>query len=193
MNPKSKYLDDAYGPYLSALVKTGAAAKVPAVAEKALVNFPNNEDLLLLLTDYALNRKQTDRALGYANRLVTCLGRHPKPETMSAADWERKRSISISHGYWTAGIIYAEKGQYLNADKNLRAALPLIQNNAAMMGPALFYLAMANYNLGKMTLSKARVLGAAKFSQQAATFDSPYTDQARHNALVMKQEGDRMR
>ena len=27
--------------------KTGAAAKIPGVAEKALANFPENEDLLL--------------------------------------------------------------------------------------------------------------------------------------------------
>jgi hypothetical protein len=62
-----------------------------------------------------------------------------------------------------------------------------------MMGPALFYLGMANYQLGKMTNSKAKVLEGAKFSEQSMAISSPYQDQARHNALVMKDEAAKMR
>ena len=193
LSPKSKYLNQAYGPYLVALNKTGAAAKIPAVAEKALANFPENEDLLLYMTDTAMTRKQTDRALAYANRLTATLSKRTKPEGVAAADWERKRSAALAHGYYVAGVLSAEKGVYVNADKNLRAALPLIQGNEAMMGPALFYLGMANYQLGKMTLNKAKMLEAAKFSEQSMAINSPYQDQARHNALVIKQEAARMR
>lgn len=192
-NAKSKYLDEAYGPYLVALNKTGAAAKIPVIVEKALANFPENEDLLLLSMENALTRKQSDRALAYANRLTGVLSKHPKPEGVSAADWERKRSAALGRGYWVAGVISAEKGVHVAADKNLRAALPLIQGNNAMLGPALFYLGMANYQLGKMTLNKAKILEAAKFSEQAMAIDSPYAGQAQHNALVMKQEAARMR
>jgi hypothetical protein len=193
-NPKSQYLDRAYGPYLVALAQTGAATKVPAVAEKALANFPENEDLLLVLADNAVNKKQEDRALTYSNRLVTSLVKHSKaPEGVPAAQWERKRNAGLGRGYWISGVIYGGRGQYANCDKNLRAALPLIQENKPMLGPALFYLGMADYNLGKMTLDKAKILEAAKFSQQSALIESPYTEQARHNALVMKQEADRMR
>ena len=62
-----------------------------------------------------------------------------------------------------------------------------------MAGPALFFLGMANYELGKMTLNKARVLEAAKFSEQATAIEGPYREQARHNALVMRNEAARMR
>ena len=79
------------------------------------------------------------------------------------------------------------------ADKNLRAALPLVQGNAPMAGPAFFYLGMANYELGKMTLNKAKVLEAARFSEQSMAIDSAYQEQARHNALVMKNEAAKMR
>jgi hypothetical protein len=192
-NPKSKYLDEAYGPYLVALNKGGSAAKIPAIAEKALANFPENEDLLLLMTETAMTRKQSDRALSYANRLNAVLTRHGKPEGIAAADWERKRSAALARGYWVAGVISAEKGVWVAADKNLRADLPLIQGQDAMLGPALFYLGMANYQLGKMTMNKAKMLEAVKFSEQSMVLDSPYADQARHNALVMKQEAARMR
>ena len=192
-NPKSKYLNQAYGAYLIALEKTGDKAKIPGIAAKALANFPENEDLLVYMTDTAMAQKQTDRALGYANRLTATLSKRAKPEGMPAADWERKRSAALAHGYYIAGVLSAEKGLYVPADKNLRAALPLIQGQPAMMGPALFYLGMANYQLGKMTLNKAKILEAAKFSEQSMAISSPYQDQARHNALVMKDEAARMR
>src|ERR1019366_2921237 len=91
-NPKSKYLNQAYGAYLVALDKTGAGAKIPAIAEKGLANFPENEDLLVYLTDTAMTRKppQNDRALSLANRLTATLSKRAKPEGMAAADWERK-------------------------------------------------------------------------------------------------------
>jgi tetratricopeptide (TPR) repeat protein len=192
-NPKSKYLNQAYGAYLIALEKTGDKAKIPGIAARALANFPENEDLLVYMTDTAMAQKQTDRALGYANRLTATLSKRAKPEGMPAADWERKRSAALAHGYYIAGVLSAEKGLYVPADKNLRAALPLIQGQPAMMGPALFYLGMANYQLGKMTLNKAKILEAAKFSEQSMAISSPYQDQARHNALVMKDEAARMR
>ena len=42
-------------------------------------------------------------------------------------------------------------------------------------------------------MNKAKVLDAVKFSEQSMVIDSPYADQARHNALVIKQEAARMR
>ncbi len=192
-NPKSKYLDDAYAPYLLALQQTGAAAKVSAVAEKALVQFPENEDLLLVLADASQSAKQTARAGGYAERLIAVLNKHPKPETMSAADWQRKRSAALGRGYWIAGMAHMERTQYVEADKDLRSALPLVTGNDSMTGPALFSLSLANYELGRATLNKARVLEAAKLSEQAAAIKGPYSQQAWHNAQVMKNEAAKIR
>ena len=192
-NPKSKYLNQAYGPYLVALDKTGYKAKIPAIAKKALANFPENEDLLLYLTDTEMTNKRTDAALAYANRLTATLSKRGKPEGMAAADWERKRNAALAHGYYIAGVLSAEKSLYVPADKNLRAALPLIQGQPAMQGPALFYLGMANYQLGKMTNSKAKVLEGAKFCEQSMAIPGPYQNDARHDSLVMKDEAARMR
>jgi hypothetical protein len=44
-----------------------------------------------------------------------------------------------------------------------------------------------------MTLNKAKVLEGAKFSDQCAAIEGPYADQARHNALVMKNEAAKIR
>ena len=191
-NPKSRYLDQGYGTYLAALKETGASAKIPAVVEKGLQNLPENEDLLLAAA-LSAQAKQPDKALGYANRLVAAASKHTKPEGVAAADWERKHTISLEYGHWIAGVIHGEKQQYMAADKDLRAALPLIKGNDAMMGPALFHLGVANYNLGKMTNSKAKVLEGARFSEDCAKITGPYTDQAWKNATIMKTEAGQMR
>jgi hypothetical protein len=193
MNPKSTYLDDGYARYFYALNQTGASAKVIPLAEKALTNFPENEDILLVLADNALNKKQVDRALTLANKLVAAMNKHAKPEGIAAADWEKKKTAALGRGYWMAGVIYGEKQQYMNADKSLRAALPLIQGNITMTSPALYYLGVANYNLGKMTLNKAKVLEGAKFSEQAAAIQGPLQQQAWKNAQIMKTEAGQMR
>jgi len=192
-SPKSKYLADAYGMYFRALQQTGQAAKIPPIAEKAVESFPDNDDLLAVLAESAIARKQSDRALGYARRLTAVLEKRGRPEGVSAADWDRKRSAELASGYWIAGVVRAEKGSYFEADKDLRAALPLVAGNDARKAAALFYLGLANYQLGKMTMNKAQVLEGAKFSREAAAIQGPLAQQAWHNAMVMKDEASRMR
>ena len=45
----------------------------------------------------------------------------------------------------------------------------------------------------ELTMAKAKISDAARFSEQCAAIESPYADQARHNALVMKAEAAKMR
>ncbi|MGO9274070.1 MAG: hypothetical protein ACLQOO_28175 [Terriglobia bacterium] len=190
-SPTSTYLDQAYLQYFVALNQTGAAAKIPGIAAKGLEHFPDNPDLLSVMMESTYG-KQNDRALTYANRLVAALGK-PKPENVSAAEWERKRSTSLGRAHWMAGVIYCSNGTYAPGDRELRAALPLIAGNTAMSGPALFYLGLANYKLGQMTNNKARMLEAVKFMQQSSVIPGTFADQARHNAIVIQAEADRMR
>ena len=192
-NPKSKYLPDAYGRYFYALHQTGAAAKIPALAEKVVANFPDNDDALLVLAENTYSKKQADRALGYAHRLTAALNKRGKPEGMAAGDWERKRSAGLASGYWISGVLQAEKGIYFEADKDLRAALPLLGGNQARKSTALFYLGLANYQLGKMTMKKALVLEGMKFSQDAAAIQGPLAQEAWHNAQIMRDEAAKMR
>ena len=192
-NPKSKYLEEAYGRYFLALNQTGEASKIQAVAEKAIKSLPDNEDLLMVLADSAYNRKQYDSANSYAERLIVSMGKHPKPEGQSAADWERKKSLALGRGYWIAGLTHSEKTQFYDADKDLRAALPYLKGNEAMLAPALFYLGVANYQLGSAARSRARVLEAATFSEQAAAIKGPLSQDAWRNAQVMKAEALKLR
>jgi len=192
-NPKSKYLEDAYGRYFLALRQTGASAKIVGLAEKAIGNFPKNEDLLMVLAEAAMNQKQRDRAQDYAERLLVVLKAHPTPEGMSATDWGRKRAAGLGLGHWIAGLMHVEKAQYYQAIQDLQAALPLIKDNDQMTAAALFNLGLANYQQGMHTVNKAMVLEGAKYSEMAANIKSPYAQQAWTNAHVMRKEATKLK
>src|SRR5579864_8014250 len=147
-NPKSQYLDQGYGLYLLMLHETGADTRIPEVGERGLQNLPNNDDVLLVLAENALTHKQNDRALMYAKRALAALSQHQGPKELAAADRETKRNERLGRAYWIAGVIEGEKGLYADANRNLRSALPLISGNQMLLGPALFYLGLANYQLG---------------------------------------------
>jgi hypothetical protein len=192
-NPKSKYLDQGYGLYLRMLHDAGEDTKVPEVAERALHIFPDNEDALMALAENALHHNQNDSALAYAKRVLEVLNQHRKPEDVAEADWERKRTTELGRAYWIAGVIQGDKALYADANRNLRSALPLISGNQAMLGPALFYLGVANYQLGVMTLNKAQVLEGAKYSEQAAAIPGAYAEQAWKNAQIINAAADKIR
>ncbi len=191
-NPKSRYLDPAWAHYFLALTKTGQAAKIPRVAEKELVNFPENEDLLMVLTDDALSKNRVTTAGPMAERLLAVMKRHSKPEDVTAADWERKKSMSLTRAYWIAGMAHAEKTEYTLCDQDLRSALPLVKGSESMLASTLFYLGVCNYHVGRQAMDRARLLEASKFSEQAAAIRSPFQRQAWTNAHLMKAEADKM-
>ncbi|MGA9627991.1 MAG: hypothetical protein WBQ65_26190, partial [Bryobacteraceae bacterium] len=191
--PKSKYLDQGYEAYLAALHEVGKDDAIPTIAEKAIVNFPSNPDLLYVLANAAQVKKQADRAISFANRLVAAANSRQKPEAESAADWERQKSVWLGRGYWIAGVLNGEKNLYALSNKSLRAALPYIKGEPGLMGPALFYLGVDNYQLGVMTNNKKAVLEGATFSDQCAAIAGPYQDQAYRNSMAMKAAAGRMR
>ena len=120
-NPKSKYLNLGYGPYLAALAKTGATAKIPETAEKALANFPENPYLLDPLARNAASHGQNDRTIAYSTRIIALWNSHPKPpEVVSEAEWNRERDATLGPSYYMAGMAYAATSHWVDADKNLR-------------------------------------------------------------------------
>ena len=193
-NPKSKYLNLGYGPYLAALAKTGATAKIPETAEKALANFPENPYLLDPLARNAASHGQNDRTVAYSTRIIALWNSHPKPpEGMSEAEWNRERDATLGPSYYMAGMAYAATSHWVDADKNLRAALPYAKGSSTTYAAALLNLGIANYQYGKMTMNKARILEGAKFSEQCAGIQGSMAQEAWHNAQAMKAEADRMR
>lgn len=191
-NPKSRYLESAYGPYLYALHQAKQEARIPAVAEKAIAHFPLDEDLLLVLADTNFSRKQTARAGQYAEQLISVLLKKARPEGVAAAEWERKRTSALGRAYWIAGIAHSERNEYFRADEDLQKCLPLIAGNETMLAPALFYLGLSNYWMGKQTMNRPQMLRGAEYSDRCAAIKSPFQQQAWKNALQIRTEANKL-
>ena len=81
-SPKSEYVPQLYSIYVGALAQTGQSAKMYPFAEKAIQRDKTNEDLLVILADGAMARKQWDRAADFGTRLAAVMSGHAKPDGM---------------------------------------------------------------------------------------------------------------
>lgn len=186
-NSKSPYLPSTIPAYLAALSKSGAAKQAEG-ANKVLAIIPDSEDALFTLADASLTAQRSEQAFTYASRLLNTLRTKAKPEGVSDADWNTKKNTLTARGYYIAGVASCLREIWVDCDKNLRAALPLVSGQPALAGPTNFYLGTANYQISRLTNSRATLQEAIKFTQAAAAIAGPLQDQARRNVYAMQQE-----
>jgi len=183
-NPKSEQIDTATAQYLAALGKQGAA-KANAAASKILIGRPDNE---YALDAVARNWSSPGPALAAANRLIGVIGRKKKPEGMSDADWQRTKTEMLGSAYTSAGVIQAGQNRYADADRNLKAALPLVSGNSTMLSYVYYYLGVSNYQMGKLTADKSKMIAGLQFTDKAVATGGPMQGQASSNSAIMKRE-----
>jgi tetratricopeptide (TPR) repeat protein len=190
-NPKSQYMTEAIGPYLNALRQTSGPEKAGETATELLNDFPDNEDALLMAADFSQSRKQPDKMLDYATRLVQVLQTKTAPAGVPAAEWEKQKNTKLGLGYWYQGLGYNSQGKFADADKALRQAVPLLPPGSSVLGVGLFNLGLADYKMAKAAKGKpnrALLEDALKFSQQSAAIKSPSQGQAAENAKAIRGE-----
>ena len=184
-NPDSPYLSKAYGRYLAALQQQGQNDKAGAAAEKEAQHDASNEDVLAFLADYDRQKKDLDKSLTYSTKLVEVMQSKAAPEGMTDADWQKKKLQLLAFGLWIEGVSYNGKSQYAQADKALRAGLPLIKGEDQSQGRVLFQLGFADFQLGKATKNRAMMQDALKYSQQSAAMKSPDQTNAQNNVKAI--------
>jgi hypothetical protein len=185
-DPKSESIDTAAPAYLAALAK-GGSAKVVAGANKIVAGRPENEDALYALASNSLS-SAPGQALTAANKLVAAMGKKKKPEGMGDADWEKRRTAMLGAGYTFAGVVQGSQNRFADADRSLKAALPLIAGNSTMLSYAYYYLGISNYQMGKLTADKAKMGSGLQYTEKAAGTPGPMQGQAANNTAVMKRE-----
>ena len=183
LNNKSQYVNGVVAPYLTALDKSG---KTMEGANKILAANPQNEDALFA----AMNASGNDRKEGFAGRVIAVMRAKAKPEGVSDADWDRKKSTMLGYAYYYAGVIpgSSSRPSYPACDQNLRAGMQYISRQAGLSGTALFYLGLCNYQISKLTSDKAKLAEALQFTEQAAAAGGPMAGQAQQNAAIMRRE-----
>lgn len=191
LNPESPYLPKLYGKYLNGLRFTGQAEKAGITAAGIAEKDTSNEDVLMIAADYYLQKKtDPDKVIRYSDELFRLLSEKPKPNGVSDADWDRKKTSTIALARWMKGISYNTLGQYAEADKELRAALPDLKDEE-VRAIDLYHLGVANYHLAKGSRDKARLEQALDFMQQSAVIKSPLQPQAQKMMKTMRGEPSR--
>lgn len=174
----------------ASIVLIALAAALPALcAESALAALEN-----IKAANTAITHQQNDRALALAKKSLAVLEANPpKPAGLEQADWEKRRTLAIGTAHWIAGIAEANKNDFFSADKDLRAALPVVKDKPEMSAATLFYLGLSNYQIGRQTLNKSQILQGAKYSEQCAAIPGQYQARAYENAKAMRRDAAAMR
>jgi tetratricopeptide (TPR) repeat protein len=179
-NPQSQYLQQTKLPLFFAYRQTGANDKALALAEKVLATDQSNEDMLLLVADnYLQNKKDPDKVHAYSAKVVEIMSAKPKPDGVSDADWETRKKAVTGIAHYLNGKLYYTQNKFADTDKELRSALPLIQDNAQLKPEVLFYLAMANYKLEKPQ-------DAANYNRECAAMKSPFAGTCAKNLAAIR-------
>ena len=188
-NPKSQYLPQVQSHYFIALSQAGEKAKAAQLAEKAIAADQATEDMILAAANYYYEgKKEPEKVLGYTEKLIALLNSKPKPEGVSDADWQKRKNLMLGIAYWMGGVIHSNASRWSQADKTLRTALPLIEDNKPLAAEALFHLGLSNYKLGDSANDSKRILEALQFSQRCAAIPGPFQAQARKNIAAIRSQ-----
>ncbi len=178
--PESKYLSQAMGMYFLALLQSGDMPAAVGVAEKLIPQGQATEEMLAAAGDFYLRQnKEPQKVLDYSSKLIDMANTRPKPNGVSDADWQKRKSYFLGFGQWLAGALYSSQGKYSEADKTLRAALPLLEGNDEIKAGALYNIGLANHRL-------KNVGEALKFYEQCAAIQSPYQPLAAENLKSLR-------
>lgn len=150
LNPGSQYMPQTRGPLFMAYRQSGANDKALALAEQVLATDQTNEDMLLVVTDsYLQNKKEPQKVHAYSARLVEVMASKPKPEGMSDADWTARKNLITGLAHYMSGKLYFTETKFPEVDRELRAALPLVETNPQIKAETLYDLGFANYKMEK--------------------------------------------
>jgi hypothetical protein len=186
-NAQSEYIPQVMPKYAMAARQANALANAVGFGERAFGRGQIQEDLLLIMTDNAMQQKNADKVTTYSSKLIEIMGTKPKPEGLSDADWEKKKTTMLGLANWMAGMTAAGQSRWAQSDKSLRAALPYVKDNEQLLAPALFQLGIANYQMGKGK-SRQQMADSVSFLKQCAAIKSQYQAQAQKNLAVIAKE-----
>jgi len=181
-NNKSQYLDEVCAnAYLVALGKAGgSSAKQLEGMTKIVAGRPDNIVALTALLDGGR------ASLVNANRLVAA-AKKPKPESIPEAEWEKTKNEALGTGYFYVGYLNGQKQGWIDCDKNLKLALPLIQGSNKL-GTAYFSLGICDYQFGKLTNDRTKMIAGQQFMEKAAGIKGPNQNMAYQQNNAMKAE-----
>lgn len=181
-NPQSQYMAQLLPAAAQALDQMNDPDRAITFSEKILAKDPNNDQMLLIAVNaYSQKSKEPDKIISYSAKLAEVISSKPKPDGVSDADWENRKKFIAGLAHYFSGKTYYAQKKWGPADKELLAALPNVESNAALKPEVLFYLGDSNYRL-------ENAAEALKYFQQCAAIKSRFQAQAAKNVTVIKSQ-----
>ena len=182
-NAKSQYMQQMAQITFASYRQVGDNANALAFAEKRLAEDQSSEDMLAFVANqYVEKKRDPDKVIAYSAKIVDLMDTKPKPEGVSDSDWAAKKKTMSGLAHFMSGSTLYDQKKYGPADKELRAAMPLVEGNDQLKAATLFYAGLANYNMKNFP-------DALRFNQQCARIKSPFQAKANENVRVMLQQG----
>ncbi len=179
-NPDSEYAAKSRNLLFVAYSQSGATDKALALAEKTIPTDQSNEDMLLLVIDnYSRNKKEPDKVHAYSEKLVELMNSKPKPEGVADADWTARKNQVTGLAHYMNGTLYYREAKYAPTDKELRAALPLVNFNQDIKAEVLYDLGFVNFKMNKAQ-------DAANFYRDCSAIKSQFQATAAKNFQEIK-------
>jgi tetratricopeptide (TPR) repeat protein len=188
MNPKSEYVPQLREHYFVAYRQAGDNAKAAAIAEQLAAENKATPDMLLIAANQAMTAKNADKTLEYAAKLVAKLESEAAPPGISPEDWTKHKNMLLGLGHYLRGVTLSGQNKFAAADKELREALPLLDNEL-VKAETLFHLGLVNYKMAAGAKDATKyVLDALNFNKQCAAIKSPYQAQAQRNIAAIRSQ-----
>ncbi len=179
-SPESTYLTQGYPIYFLALLQTGSMPAAIAVAEKLIPKGQGNEEMVATTAEFYLRQnREPQKVLDYSSKLLEMVNAKSKPAGVSDTDWQKWKDHFVGWGQWMTGVEYCAQSKFGEANKVLRAALPLLEGKDEYKAGALFNLGIANSHL-------RNVGDATRFFEQCVTLATPYQATCKDNLKAIR-------
>jgi tetratricopeptide (TPR) repeat protein len=186
-HPESQYVPQVAIRHFAALQQLKEVEKSVALAERTLEKDKSNPEMMLAAADYYMQgRKDLEKALSYAGMLAASAETMNTPPGMAAEAWEGRKRTLIGLGHWMQGMVLSEQKKWAPSDEAFRKALPYIAGNDDLLGPAYFFLGLANYNMSRAGKGNVKLRQEAiRFNELCAKIKGPYQRQAAKNLTAI--------
>lgn len=183
--PKSQYATALNQYYAYTYQQLGDAAKMAEYAEKTLAQDPENVAMLLLAAQsFSEQGQNLERAMEMAAKALGVSEKMPRPADASP-NWDKSRDASMGLAHAVIGYLHMRQNRNAQAITELKAAVPLVRSDPALLSTTLYRLGFAQAKNPKL-LEEARAT-LSECSKLAGPFQQPAQELvARINARLAK-------
>lgn len=187
--PNGQYANSpaAVDGYVMASQQLGDLSRAVPLMEAALNANPNNpnEGYLYMLAENALEKKDAARTKELSEKLISVMGTKPKPDNLSAEQWEAQKKLFTAYGHFVLGRQLANTENYREAREHLQQAVePMQAQGGPRYGILAFYLGIC---FVKLDVGGDNIPQATKWMSVAAQTENPYQAEAKKTLAAIKQ------